>query len=94
MIAYTLFAVALLHLIDVIRSKAASAVINGAAWLMVAMSLQLVIGIFTLLHQVPISLGLLHQATAIVVLTFTLLQAYRLHHAESATEQGLVPALQ
>ena len=94
MIAYTLFAVALLHLIDVIRSKAASAVINGAAWLMVAMSLQLVIGIFTLLHQVPISLGLLHQATAIVVLTFTLLQAYRLHHAESATGQGLVPALQ
>ncbi len=93
MIAYTLFAVALLHLVDVIRSKASPAVIRGAAWLMAALSLQLVIGIFTLLHQVPISLGLLHQATAIVVLTFTLLQANRLHHVETPVEQGLVPAL-
>jgi cytochrome c oxidase assembly protein subunit 15 len=93
MIAYTLFTVALLHLVDVIRSKAAPAAIRGAAWLMAAMSLQLVIGVFTLLHQVPISLGLLHQATAIVVLTLTLLQANRLHHAQSPVEQGLVPAL-
>jgi cytochrome c oxidase assembly protein subunit 15 len=93
MIAYTLFTVALLHLIDVVRSKAATAAIQGAAWLMAAMSLQVVLGIFTLLHQVPISLGLLHQATAIVVLTLTLLQANRLHHAQSPVEQGLVPAL-
>jgi len=94
MIAYTLFTVALLHLIDVIRSKAASAAIQGAAWLMTAMTLQVVIGIFTLLHQVPISLGLLHQAVAIVVLTLTLLQADRLRHAQRPEKQGLVPVLQ
>lgn len=94
MIAYTLFAMALLHLLDVIRDKASPAVIRGAGWLMAAMSLQLVIGIFTLLHQVPISLGLLHQAGAIVVLTVALLHTNRLHHARSPAEQGLVPVLQ
>jgi len=93
MIAYTLFVVALLHLVDVIRSKASPAAIRGAGWLMAAMSLQVVIGIFTLLHQVPISLGLLHQATAIVVLTLALLQANRLHHTQGFAEQGLAPAL-
>ncbi|AEI03255.1 heme A synthase CtaA [Afipia carboxidovorans OM5] len=91
MIAYTLFAVALYHLVDVIRTKAAPAAVRGAVWLMAAMSLQLVIGIFTLLHQVPISLGLLHQATAIVVLTLALLQTHRLQPGEPTMAQGLVP---
>lgn len=79
MIAYTLFAVAIVHLIDVVRSKARPAAVKGAAWLVAALTLQLVLGILTLLHQVPIPLGLAHQAVAIVVLTLALFQAERLH---------------
>jgi cytochrome c oxidase assembly protein subunit 15 len=44
-----------------------------------ALTLQVVLGILTLLHQVPIPLGLAHQAVAIVVLTLALFQAERLH---------------
>ena len=46
--------------------------------LVVAMTLQAALGILTLLHQVPILLGLAHQAMAIVVLTLAILQAERL----------------
>ncbi len=43
-----------------------------------AIALQAALGIQTLLHQVPILLGLAHQAMAIVVLTLAMLQAERL----------------
>lgn len=78
MIAYTLLALALVHAVDVMRSKSSAAVIGGAHALAAAMTLQAVLGIMTLLHQVPISLGLAHQATAIVVLILALFQAERL----------------
>ena len=41
-------------------------------------SLQAVLGILTLLHQVPIDLALAHQAVAMVVLTLAILQTERL----------------
>lgn len=78
MIAYTLLVVAALHAIDAVRSKAGSAVVSGALWVLVAMIVQAMLGIVTLLNQVPIDLGLAHQAMAIVVLTLTLFQAERL----------------
>jgi cytochrome c oxidase assembly protein subunit 15 len=78
MIAYALLALALAHAIDVVRSKSGRAVIGGAHALAGAIGLQAVLGIMTLLHQVPIPLGLAHQATAIVVLTLALLQAEQL----------------
>jgi cytochrome c oxidase assembly protein subunit 15 len=40
--------------------------------------MQAVLGILTLLHQVPVALGLAHQAGAIMVLTLAILQAERL----------------
>jgi cytochrome c oxidase assembly protein subunit 15 len=61
MVAYTLLALAVLHAVDAVRSRAGPA-----------------LGIQTLLHQVPILLGLAHQAMAIVVLTLAILQAGRL----------------
>jgi len=54
------------------------AMIGGAWWLVAAIVLQAVLGILTLLHQVPINLALTHQAMAIVVLTLAVLQTERL----------------
>ncbi len=78
MIAYTLLVVAALHAIDAVRSRASSAVVSGAVWLAVAMFVQASLGIITLLNQVPIDLGMSHQAMAIVVLTMALFQTERL----------------
>src|SRR5665213_279877 len=78
MVAYTLFALAILHAADAIRSRAGMAAINGALWLAAAITLQATLGILTLLHQVPIPLALTHQAVAILVLTLAVCQAERL----------------
>jgi cytochrome c oxidase assembly protein subunit 15 len=78
MVAYTLFALAVLHAIDAVRSRAGTAVINGALALAAVIALQAMLGILTLLHQVPIPLALAHQAVAIVVLTLAILQTERL----------------
>ena len=78
MTAYALLALAVLHAIDSVRSRAGAAVIGGAWSLVAAITLQAALGILTLLHQVPIDLALAHQATAIVVLTLAVLQAERL----------------
>jgi cytochrome c oxidase assembly protein subunit 15 len=78
MVAYTLFVLAVLHALDAVRSGAAAAVVNGAVWLAAAITLQAVLGILTLLYQVPIHLALTHQAVAIVVLTLAVLQVERL----------------
>jgi heme a synthase len=78
MTAYALFALALWHAIDAIRSRAARAAINGALWLLGVIALQATLGILTLLNHVPIGLALMHQACAIAVLTLAVMQAERL----------------
>jgi cytochrome c oxidase assembly protein subunit 15 len=74
MTAYALLILTVLHAIDAMRSRAGRAVIGGAWSLVAAIVLQALLGILTLLHQVPIDLALAHQATAIVVLTLAVLQ--------------------
>lgn len=78
MTAYALLALALLHLVDAVRSRAETAVVGGALWLASAIALQAVLGILTLLHQVPMLLALAHQAVAILVLTLAIIQLERL----------------
>ncbi|MGH6641863.1 MAG: COX15/CtaA family protein [Bradyrhizobium sp.] len=78
MTAYALLALAVLHGCDAVASRAGTAVIRGAWWLVAAIVVQAVLGILTLLHQVPIDLALTHQAMAIVVLTLAIFQAERL----------------
>jgi cytochrome c oxidase assembly protein subunit 15 len=78
MTAYALLALAVLHAIDAVRSRAGAAAAGGAWWLVAAILLQATLGILTLLHQVPIDLALMHQAIAIVVLTLAVVQAERL----------------
>ena len=94
MTAYALFALALLHAIDAVRSRAGSAA-GGALWLLAAVSVQAVLGILTLLNQVPIDLALSHQAVAIVVLTLAVMQAERLASRQQTHAQPrAVPASQ
>jgi cytochrome c oxidase assembly protein subunit 15 len=78
MVAYFLFALAVLHMVDAIRSRAGSAAISGAVWLAAVITLQATLGILTLLNQAPIDLALAHQAVAIAVLTLAIFQAERL----------------
>jgi cytochrome c oxidase assembly protein subunit 15 len=75
MVAYALWIVAVLHLIDVFRAKNAGAVLNGALALACAVTLQAGIGIVTLLHQAPLPLALLHQIMGIAVLTIAVIHA-------------------
>jgi cytochrome c oxidase assembly protein subunit 15 len=86
MTAYALFALAVLHAFDAVRSRAGAAA-GGALWLLAAVSLQAVLGILTLLNQVPIGLALAHQAIAITVLTLAVMQAERLSSRQSAEAQ-------
>jgi heme a synthase len=91
MTAYALFALAALHAFDAVRSRAGAAA-SGALWLFAAVSLQAVLGILTLLNQVPIGLALAHQAVAIVVLTLAVMQAERLAARKPAeTYSRVVP---
>ncbi|WP_454619382.1 COX15/CtaA family protein [Bradyrhizobium cenepequi] len=78
MTAYAVLALAILHAIDVVRSRVGGEAIAGAWWLVAAITLQATLGILTLLNQVPIDLALSHQAVAIVVLTLAVLQVERL----------------
>src|SRR3954471_16968758 len=77
-VAYALWIVAVLHLVDVIRARRGGAVLNGALALACAVTLQAGVGIVTLLHQVPLPLALLHQIMGIVVLTTAVVHAERL----------------
>ncbi len=64
--AYLLFFVAALHAIDV--QRAAPAIALRAAVLFALVTLQAMLGVLTLLYEVPLWLALAHQAGAIVVL--------------------------
>jgi cytochrome c oxidase assembly protein subunit 15 len=87
MTAYVLFALAVLHALDAVRSRAGTAVVNGALWLAALMTLQAMLGILTLLNQVPILLALAHQAVAIAVLTSAIFQAERLAARQPKSKQ-------
>jgi cytochrome c oxidase assembly protein subunit 15 len=92
MTAYLLLAVALWHAIDATRARA-GAVVGGAWWLVAAVLLQAVLGILTLLNQMPIDLALSHQAVAIVVLTIAVVNVERLSlRRAGAVSEQLAPA--
>jgi cytochrome c oxidase assembly protein subunit 15 len=87
MTAYALFALAVWHAVDAVRSRATAAAVNGALWLVAAITLQAALGILTLLNEVPIALALAHQAVAIVVLTLAVFQAERLAARKPVSKQ-------
>jgi cytochrome c oxidase assembly protein subunit 15 len=87
MTAYALLGLALLHAFDTVRSRAAPAVVVGAWWLVAAILLQAILGILTLLNQVPILLALAHQAVAIAILMLAIFQAERLAARQMPSKQ-------
>src|SRR4051794_4029034 len=78
MVAYAVWLLALLHAADVARTLRGGGVLTSALALAGAVTLQAVLGISTLLHQAPLSLALLHQAMALVVLAIAVVHAERL----------------
>ena len=96
MVAYALFVLAVLHAFDAIGSRAGAAAVNGALWLLGAITLQATLGILALLYQVPMDLALAHQAVAMAVLTLAICQAERLaaRQVESKPRPGTLPITQ
>jgi heme a synthase len=77
MMAYILLSMAFLHGFDAVRSRPAAMALRGAWALVAALLLQASLGILTLIYQAPLPLALLHQATAILVLTVAVVHAAR-----------------
>jgi cytochrome c oxidase assembly protein subunit 15 len=77
MTAYTLWVLALIHVIDVARTLRGGPVLTHALALAAAITIQAALGILTLLHQAPIALALLHQAMAILVLAMCVIHVGR-----------------
>ncbi len=76
--AYLVLAAALWHALSLARSvDAPGSLVTSAGALALAVVAQAALGIWTLLLAVPISLGLMHQAGALVVLALALLHAHR-----------------
>jgi heme a synthase len=78
MAAYAIWIVAVLHAVDAWRADAGGRAARGALLLAAAVTLQALLGILTLLHQVPLLVALAHQAMAMVVLTLAVLHAARM----------------
>jgi heme a synthase len=91
MLAYTIFVCALLHAFDVARTVKQGFVLVSASVLAIAVTLQAALGIATLLERVPISLALMHQAMAMLVLTVVTLHTAMI--AQRAPRRALAPPL-
>ena len=93
MLAYAIWLCAVAHVFDVWRMRKGSA-LAGAIGLLVALTLQAALGIWTVLAVVPLSVALLHQAVAMVVLTAATMHAANLSrrhaaaHSEAAVPQS------
>ena len=74
--AYALWLFAILHAMDAARRGGAA--FTSALALAVAVTIQAGLGILTLLHAAPISLSLMHQGMAVIVLTIAVLHVVRL----------------
>jgi cytochrome c oxidase assembly protein subunit 15 len=68
--AYVLFALAFINMVVALRSAPQTTHARRAVVLFALVTLQAAIGVATLLLQVPLHWGLLHQAGALIVLGF------------------------
>jgi cytochrome c oxidase assembly protein subunit 15 len=75
MLAYVVLVLAVLHALDIARADRSAAHLGLA--LAAAVTLQVALGILTLLLQVPLAMALSHQAMAVFVLTLAVVHAQR-----------------
>jgi heme a synthase len=76
MLGYLIWAAALLHVVDVARTRRNA--LASALALFAALTVQACLGILTLLYQAPLPLALIHQGMAMVVLALASIHAERL----------------
>jgi cytochrome c oxidase assembly protein subunit 15 len=81
LLAYAIAAAVAWHLWAVLRGPSDGAVRTSGLVLSGAVLAQVVLGIWTLLAQVPIPLALLHQACAVALFGAALWHWHRLRHA-------------
>ena len=86
MLAYAIFALAIWHAVDVVRTARRGAAVSSALTLASVITLQAGLGIVTLLHVTPLPLALAHQAMAVIVLAIAVVHAAGLRHVTA--EQG------
>jgi cytochrome c oxidase assembly protein subunit 15 len=95
MLAYGIWVAAVLHMTDVVRSRCSGPMVFGpvafsAAALLGALTLQIGLGVLTLIYQAPLLLALAHQAVALIVLTIAVMHAERLTPSPRASHLRLV----
>jgi len=91
MLAYAIFVVALLHALDVAGAIKERGARTGAFVLFAATVAQIALGVATLLWVVPLSLALLHQAMAMLVLTVASVHAALVGRHSGARLQAANP---
>jgi cytochrome c oxidase assembly protein subunit 15 len=79
MVAYGLVLFAIWHIGRIVRDMPGSAAVRRSLWLLIAVGVQVVFGILTLIWVVPLNLALLHQGMALVVMTLAVMHAERLY---------------
>jgi len=77
MLGYVICLLALLHLLNVVRLTRQRAVRADAVLLAASVIVQAALGVFTLLSVAALPLAVLHQAMAMVTLTFAVIHAAR-----------------
>jgi cytochrome c oxidase assembly protein subunit 15 len=88
MLAYAIWTLAILHAVDAWRSGAGPRARSAAVLLAGLVTVQVALGILTLLYATPLYLALTHQAFAIVVLTAAVVHAARLAPAAIRARAG------
>jgi cytochrome c oxidase assembly protein subunit 15 len=84
-LGYTIWLVAVLHLFNIARLNKRGPALTGAVLLAAALTVQAVLGIWTLLSVVALPLALAHQAMAMVTLTLAVVHLASLIPCESAS---------
>jgi cytochrome c oxidase assembly protein subunit 15 len=92
MLAYAIFVLALAHAVGAVRAAKWGPVAAGAVLLALAVTLQAALGIWTLLMVAPLSLALLHQAMAMIVLTVATVHAVSVTERASRDQPAGLPA--
>lgn len=78
LLAYTLVVCAVLHWRGTLRREEPEPVQRSALWLVVGIGAQLLLGIVTVINQVPLPLGLLHQFWAFGLLALAIWHLYEI----------------
>ncbi|HMN37474.1 MAG TPA: COX15/CtaA family protein [Hyphomicrobium sp.] len=80
-VAYIVLAAALVQVIAILRAGATAAAKSSGVLLLLTTAAQALIGILTLVWHVPLTLGVLHQAGAVVVLGVAVWHLFAVHDA-------------